>query len=275
MEAASFLLNRFYANPNSFKVVAKSDASPVTDADYACHQLFLQTLSSLKLQLPVLSEESSVAEMQEFEHQKSTAYWLIDPLDGTAGFVKGTGEFAVNLALMMNGHVIAGWVAWPQQELVCWSILGQKPLRGQFFFGQKSGPEALIRRERLNHAAAPLVVTSAGEGKTSAILIAHLQPYLPQLEYFPSGAATKFCLLFAGQADFYPRLGRTGLWDLAAGHALLKSRGGEIYTLDGKPLEYWPRQSLYNPYFLAVASAQHELVPHLIEAMSQYSAPIE
>ena len=113
-----------------------------------------------------------------------------------------------------------------------------------------------------------LVVTSAGRGKPSGLVQAKLSPMVDELIYFPLGAATKFCTLFAGQADFYPRLGPTGLWDLAAGHALLLARGGDILRLDGQRLTYDLGSGLLNPHFLGVADRHHSLIPKILSYLA-------
>ena len=58
-------------------------------------------------------------------------------------------------------------------------------------------------------------------------------------------------MLAEGLADAYPRFGPTSLWDMAAGHAILKETGGEIYTLDQQPLVY-NLSKILNPSIIAV-----------------------
>ena len=66
------------------------------------------------------------------------------------------------------------------------------------------------------------------------------------------GSSYKFCLLACGKADIYPRLSPTCEWDIAAGHAILKAAGGNIYTLDGDELRYGHKDNNFiNPHFLA------------------------
>ncbi|HIQ54114.1 MAG TPA: 3'(2'),5'-bisphosphate nucleotidase CysQ, partial [Pseudomonas pachastrellae] len=65
-----------------------------------------------------------------------------------------------------------------------------------------------------------------------------------------AGSSLKLCLLAAGQADIYPRQGRTMEWDIAAGHAVLAAAGGQIQTLDGGPLLYG-KPGFENPHFVA------------------------
>ena len=66
-----------------------------------------------------------------------------------------------------------------------------------------------------------------------------------------AGSSLKLTLLAQGKADAYPRFGPTSLWDIAAGHIILKETGGEVYKISGIPLEYCPRKIL-NPDFIAV-----------------------
>ena len=65
-----------------------------------------------------------------------------------------------------------------------------------------------------------------------------------------AGSSLKFCLVAAGEADVYPRLGRTMEWDTAAGHAVLAAAGGRVATLDGRELSYG-KPGLDNPHFVA------------------------
>jgi 3'(2'), 5'-bisphosphate nucleotidase len=69
-----------------------------------------------------------------------------------------------------------------------------------------------------------------------------------------AGSSLKLCLVAAGEADLYPRLGRTMEWDIAAGHAVLAAAGGQVSTLDGAPLRYG-KPGFDNPHFVASARA--------------------
>src|SRR5205814_9501194 len=65
-----------------------------------------------------------------------------------------------------------------------------------------------------------------------------------------AGSSLKLCLVAAGEADLYPRLGRTMEWDIAAGHAVLAAAGGSVKTLAGKALGYG-KPGFDNPHFVA------------------------
>ena len=69
-----------------------------------------------------------------------------------------------------------------------------------------------------------------------------------------AGSSLKFCLVASGEADLYPRFGRTMEWDTAAGHAVVAAAGGKVLTVDGVPLTYGKRQRGYdNPGFIVSA----------------------
>src|SRR3546814_7778975 len=72
-----------------------------------------------------------------------------------------------------------------------------------------------------------------------------------------AGSSLKFCLVASGRADLYPRLGRTMEWDTAAGHAVLLAAGGQVYTLEGEPLDYG-KPGFENPHFYAAGVERSE-----------------
>ena len=74
----------------------------------------------------------------------------------------------------------------------------------------------------------------------------------PVKEFVSAGSSLKFCLVAAGEADIYPRLGRTMEWDTAAGHAVLAAAGGSVVTIDGRPFVYGKvEENFANPFFVA------------------------
>lgn len=95
---------------------------------------------------------------------------------------------------------------------------------------------ALTQTERAkikNHSPLIFAVSRSHLNKKTKVFI-----NLHQAGMKPAGSSLKLTLLAEGKADAYPRFGPTSLWDMAAGHAILKETGGEIYTLDQQPLVY-------------------------------------
>jgi 3'(2'), 5'-bisphosphate nucleotidase len=95
-------------------------------------------------------------------------------------------------------------------------------------------------------ARAPIVVASRSHRTPE------LETYIARLapgDQRMAGSSLKFCLVAAGGADIYPRLGRTMEWDTAAGHAIVEAAGGSVTLLDGTPLRYG-KPGFENPPFI-------------------------
>ncbi|WP_327439144.1 3'(2'),5'-bisphosphate nucleotidase CysQ [Pseudomonas donghuensis] len=231
-------------------VTAKADESPVTAADLAAHEVIAQGLRVLAPEIPVLSEEDCNIPLSE--RQGWQRWWLVDPLDGTKEFIAGTEEFTVNIALIEQGRVVFGVVA--------------IPTNGRCYYGGK-GFGAWLEAvagvpEVINVRTAPpagerftVVASRRHSSPQQDALLAGLSLAVGELELANIGSSLKFCLLAEGAADCYPRLAPTSQWDTAAAQGVLEGAGGEVLGLDGQAFVYPPRDSLLNPFFLALPAA--------------------
>lgn len=231
-------------------VTQKADDSPVTAADLAAHRVIADGLQALAPQIPVLSEED--CEIPLAKRQGWSRWWLVDPLDGTKEFIAGSEEFTVNIALIENGEVVFGVVSMPTS--------------GRSYFG---GRGLGAWRAEAHGEAMPIQVRAAppaGTGFTvvasrrhsspeQEALLAGLSAALGELQLANIGSSLKFCLMAEGSADCYPRLAPTSQWDTAAAQGVLEGAGGEVIDVSGQPLRYPPRESLLNPFFLALPGA--------------------
>ncbi|NRF67058.1 3'(2'),5'-bisphosphate nucleotidase CysQ [Aquincola sp. S2] len=224
---------------SEFVVRGKDDKSPVTEADERAEQLITEALRALTPEIPVIGEEAVAAGVAP---QIGERFWLVDPLDGTKEFISRNGEFTVNVALIEQGEPVLGVVGAPAQ--------------GRLYGGARGVgawvEEAGGMRQPIGCRAAPetglTVVSSRSHGDAAA-----LEAFLagkPVADTRFAGSSLKLCLLAAGQADLYPRLGPTMEWDIAAGHAVLAAAGGTIVDLQGEPLRYG-KPDLRNPHFVA------------------------
>lgn len=222
----------------SFNVQKKEDDSPVTLADERAEEMILSALARLTPEIPVVAEEAfSAGKIPELGNH----YWLVDPLDGTKEFVNRNGEFTVNIALVEAGNPILGVVLAPAQ--------------GRLFAGHV-GKGAFLK-SRFEHKSIKCRIPPA-EGLTVIASRSHSNP--TALETFLSGrkiavlknigSSLKFCMVASGEADIYPRFGRTMEWDTAAGHAILSAAGGRVTDMAGNPLIYG-KGDFSNPYFVA------------------------
>jgi 3'(2'), 5'-bisphosphate nucleotidase len=225
-----------YRHP--FDVRAKADGSPVTLADQRAEDLIVAGLQRLTPDVPVVAEEAVARGGAPIVGSR---FWLVDPLDGTREFVSRNGEFTVNIALVEAAAPVLGVVF--------------APALGRLYAGAVGlgawCEDATARRE-LRARVPPR------EGFTVALSRSHLDPgptetYLarhPVRRRLCAGSSLKFGLIAAGEADLYPRFGRTMEWDTAAGHALLVAAGGAVTDLQGLPLRYG-KPAFENPDFVA------------------------
>lgn len=236
-----------------FDVSDKADDSPLTQADLAAHAVIVQGLEELAPGVPIISEEGKATDYAE--RQTWSQYWLVDPLDGTKEFVNRNGEFTVNIALIEGGDPVYGVVGVPVQNRI---YVGNVPA-GQAYCIDDQGTQAIRGRAMALGKSQYIIVASRSHGgeQLEAYLDA-LGERLGTLERNAFGSSLKLCMLAHGQADCYPRLGPTSEWDIGAAHAVLKAAGGELYNFQGETLRYNTKESLLNPYFVAVADAEFD-----------------
>ena len=227
---------RVYAT--DFAVRGKTDASPVTEADEHAEALILPALARLTPDVPVVSEEEAAAGRIPAVAER---FWLVDPLDGTKEFISRNGEFTVNIALIDHGTPVLGVVFAPALDRLFGGAIGVAA------FVEDQGRRRAIAC-RTPPAQGLTVVASRSHGDAEA-LTAFLAGRTVARQT-TAGSSLKLCLVAAGEADVYPRLGRTMEWDIAAGDAVLRAAGGCARTLDGPALQYG-KADFANPHFAA------------------------
>jgi 3'(2'), 5'-bisphosphate nucleotidase len=223
-----------------FDVTKKGDDSPVTQADQKAEGVILAGLKQIAPGIPVVAEEAVAAgDIPDV----SDRFFLVDPLDGTKEFISRNGEFTVNIALVEHGRPVLGLV--------------YAPAIGRLFTGaaglgawleEEGRPQREIRC-RAVPAEGLTVVASRSHGDEAA-----LDAFLNGRKVASrtnAGSSLKLCLVAAGEADLYPRLGRTMEWDIAAGDAVLRAAGGRVTVVsDGADLRYG-KPGFDNPHFAA------------------------
>ena len=233
---AGALVMAVYAT--DFAVRGKNDSSPVTDADERAEALIVPALEALLPGVPVVAEEAVAGGRAP---QLAARFWLVDPLDGTKEFVNRNGEFTVNIALIERGVPVLGVVLAPALGRLVAGASG----RGAFV-EDAEGRRAIACRPV--PAEGLTVVASRSHGDKAALDAFLAGRRVASLAY--AGSSLKLCLVAAGEADLYPRLGRTMEWDIAAGHAVLLAAGGQVRCLDGTALRYG-KPGFENPHFVA------------------------
>lgn len=233
---------RIYDGPD-FEVKTKSDESPVTEADEAADALISAGLREAFPDVALVTEEQAASHAET-----ASTFLIVDPLDGTKEFVHRRGDFTVNIAYVVDGVPVLGIV--------------YAPAKDRLFFTQVDGSSV--------EETAPFSKTEVGETKpisvsnpdNSSLLVVASKSHRDQAtdDYISkysvedmksAGSSLKFCLVATGEADIYPRLGRTMEWDTAAGHAVLKGAGGDVIRFDDHtPLTYG-KDTFANPFFIA------------------------
>ena len=224
-----------------FGVRGKQDASPVTLADERAEEAIVAALRELTPDVPIIAEEAVAAGRVPEVHDR---FWLVDPLDGTKEFISRNGEFTVNIALIQDGAHLLGVVYAP--------AIGRlfAGLDGETAYVEDAGGRRPIRC-RATPAEGITVVASRSHGDAAALDAFLGTRKVASLKN--AGSSLKLCLVAAGEADLYPRLGRTMEWDIAAGHAVLAAAGGRVTDVAGAPLRYG-KPGFENPHFVAMGA---------------------
>lgn len=226
-----------------FDVQTKKDGSPLTAADLRADALICKQLQKIAPNIPILSEES---DMQAFDERRNwEQYWLVDPLDGTKGFVRRNGEFTVNIALIQKNHPVLGVVYAPVKDIVYYAAVES----GAFKVGRGSAPTRVCVK-KIDLETVTMTVSRAHSDMAVETYRRALEKTFGRVKTTVSGSSLKICLVAEGVADIYPRLGATSEWDTGAAHCILEVAGGQITNLSGQPLRY-NKENILNPKFLA------------------------
>jgi 3'(2'), 5'-bisphosphate nucleotidase len=209
---------------STFDTAFKSDHSPITDADRASHGYLVNALPKLLENVPVVSEES-----ESWPEVAAGAFWLVDPLDGTKEFLKRSGEFTVNIALIRAGEAVLGVVHAPALNVTyfasktggTWKTVGgDRPIR--------------VSCRPADQNALTIVASKDHAGDMVKALFSRL----PNASTCSMGSSLKFCLVAEGKADLYLRDVPTMEWDTAAAQCVVESAGGQVLELSGNRLTY-------------------------------------
>ena len=235
---AGDLIMTVYDGPD-FAVKSKSDASPVTEADEAADALISAGLRAAFPGVVLITEEQAASHAQT-----ASSFLIVDPLDGTKEFIQRRGDFTVNIAYVKQGVPVRGVVYAPAQK--------------RLFYTRPDGTsveelaDGAIRRIGVSRPDNTALRVVASKSHRDAATDAYIAKYAVG-DLKSAGSSLKFCLVATGEADLYPRLGRTMEWDTAAGDAVLRGAGGHVVRFDDHtPLAYG-KPGWDNPFFIAYA----------------------
>lgn len=253
-EQAGRAIMEIYTDPANV-VTTKADNSPLTQADLAADRVISAGLKELSLGWPILSEESTLIFYEE--RRSWQRFWLVDPLDGTKEFIKRNGEFTVNIALIENGEPVLGVVYAPALDVCYFAARGV----GAFVRHGTETAQAISVSEHVSGEPVKVVASRSHSDARTEALLQNLGDY----QCISMGSSLKLCLVAAGVAHLYPRLGPTMEWDTAAAHAVVKQAGGRVCDLNGCELSY-NKPDLHNPEFFVLSVSDNNLCAQLCQS---------
>jgi 3'(2'), 5'-bisphosphate nucleotidase len=224
-------------------------SEPVTIADRTASKIIVETLEKAFPDDGILSEEET--DLIEIRSSKNRV-WMIDPIDGTQGFINKDGDFGVQIGLTENGEAILGVVFLPFHNQLYYAVKG----KGAFLIENDFAPQTLKVSDKTNFAEMTLAVSRN-----------HISPKMSHVSnYFEIGnviqrgsVGLKTGLIAARIADLYIHLSpRTKFWDTCAPQIILEEAGGKLTDLFGVPLRYDLRDVQNHNGVLASNGAAHE-----------------
>jgi len=243
LEAGDIIMEIY--NSDDFDVKSKSDDSPVTAADEAADAHISAGLRAAFPEVALVTEEQS-----ESHTVTANTFLIVDPLDGTKEFIHRRGDFTVNIAYVEDGA--------PRRGVV------YAPAKGRLFYTNAAGVSVEEVGDLDKDTIGTTVPISVSKPDNNGLMVVASKSHRDQAtdDYInkysvndmkSAGSSLKFCLVATGEADLYPRVGRTMEWDTAAGHAVLNGAGGAVIRFDDHSPLVYGKEDYANPFFIAYA----------------------
>ena len=203
----------------------KEDDTPVTNGDIEVNKILTEKISKVTPDIPIVSEETSINKNKE----NLKTFWLIDPIDGTSDYIDNKDEFTLNAALIINNKPGLGLINAPAKNRMFYS------------YGDKNSFE-IINNKKIN------LSEKLKKDNQEFIAVHYSNSLKPEIEklhekfnikkFYKMKSSLKFCVLAAGEYDFYFAEPRASEWDIAAGHAILEHSGGKLTDFSGNEILY-------------------------------------
>jgi 3'(2'), 5'-bisphosphate nucleotidase len=214
---------------DAFTPMSDAPASISTEADRTSQELILSRLAAAFSDDALCAEEATPT--LEAARRQGSRLWVVDPIDGTRGFVKKNGEFSVMIGLVDRGRVVVGVVLEPALARTTYAQFG----RGCFVRIGNKPPTAchVGRTETLDESI--LVQSHAKRGEVPWPVEA-LRPARVVETY---SAGVKLAMVARGEVDLYVNTySNFSDWDICAGDLLVTEAGGQVTEISGSPVRY-------------------------------------
>jgi 3'(2'), 5'-bisphosphate nucleotidase len=256
-EASAAILN-FYHRPLQIEQKSSAeDFEPVTEADRVANELIVQRLTDEFPNDGILAEESVDTSRRLMKRR----VWMIDPMDGTTGFINGNGDFAVQIGLAEDGECVLGVVYQPVDGVL------YRAVRGHGSWIERPGVEterAKVSAQTQIHSMR-LAASRSHRSKRMDQVVKALQV---REEVRRGSVGVKVGLIVERQCDLYVHLSpRTKQWDTCAPEIILREAGGRITDLFGAPLRYNSPEVQNRNGLLASNGAAHDEIIAALEPL--------
>jgi 3'(2'), 5'-bisphosphate nucleotidase len=236
------------------KVDADEHTEPVTEADRAANELIVSAIGREFPDDGLLAEESIDTERRLGKQR----VWMIDPLDGTSGFIARDGDYAVQIGLAVAGRIALGVVYQPLPDVLYWAAEGAGTWIERAGFAPERGRvtnESDIARMRL----------AASRAHRSPRMDKVVRAFGVKEEVQRGSVGVKVGLIVERQCDLYVHLSpRTKQWDTCAPEIILTEAGGKMTDLFGQPLRYNDPDTQNRNGIVATNNAAHQRVIELL-----------
>ena len=256
-EAGAAILDLYEGPLDIEQKVGADDREPVTQADKRANEIIVARLRQEFPEDGILAEES-IATAHRLDKSR---VWMIDPLDGTTGFIDGNGDFAVQIGLTENGECVLGVV--------------YQPLTGVLYRAVRGGgtwierPDYEPQQGRVSdHGEISTMRLAASRSHRSPRLDKVVQAFGLKEEVLRGSVGIKVGLIVEQQCDLYVHLSpRTKQWDTCAPEVILHEAGGCITDLFGCPLRYNHADVQYRNGVVASNSMSHDRIVELLQPL--------
>ncbi|SEP65271.1 myo-inositol-1(or 4)-monophosphatase [Faunimonas pinastri] len=246
LKAGELAMSYFQKNPNAW---SKEGGSPVTEADMAVDAFLRTELLAARPDYGWLSEETVDVPA---ERQKD-AIFVVDPIDGTRGFIEGDRRWCVSVAVVRETRPVAAALFAPALDEMYTAAAGEGAFLGDRRLAVPGKPGTDGAR-----LAGPRGWFKSGTLEREGFLP---QPHVPSLAY-------RVTMVASGAVESAFASPNAHDWDLAACDLLVHEAGGVLTTLDGSQLCY-NRESVSHD---AVAAANADLQPKVLAAIRRVTS---
>lgn len=204
-------------------------SEPVTIADRASSRIIVDGLKSVFPGDFVLSEEEAD---RPDERTRTSRVWITDPIDGTWGFLKKDGDFAVQIGLAINGEAVVGVVSLPARDRLYYGSKGN----GSFVVDGEAEPTRLAASTNTDFSKMNLAVSRNHRSPKISRIISE---FGLQSEIQRGSVGLKVGLVAEAICDLYIHLSpRTKFWDTCGPQVILEEAGGRLTDLFGENIRY-------------------------------------